>query len=714
MISEILVQWEYGCLALLTALLLLPLVASRFVASQKTLDIDGPRGIKVGGCAHGWLIWRHQLGGARYVLAPMVNGSELPFRLLVRRANQGAVQLCYSPMLYCSKVLQDAADGLLWQHFLTDSDEDRPLIVQLASNSPHELAAAARIVAPFCDGVCLNLGCPQWFAERCQLGAFLLEKPALCADLISALAGALGGAKKAVCCKILLLDGETAQERQVRTVSLAQQLAAAGCTLLAIHGRTRAQKNDGPVDYVAIREVQAAVDIPVLVNGGITCGSHADAARISEVLQQTGCAAAMIATAFLADPSLLRTDVTQGSSAVAVACEHARRYLDLCYEVDGPDQPWAQLPLHLGHLLKRFLREKEAADPAKRTGRYEFLKRLSKGDPPDGFTPCRLEEATLLLRNFEIFLGLRQGKERSFKQIWREAAKMRAASKKTVKKRAGQVCVEMDVALEGARLAIRARDVGEMHRSLAALLGPTAPCAARVRAWSAQRRDEVAGFRLIYLTHGGLLGEPGRLSPELAEFLQEHLGQRKDRKRGAGPCLRYAVQLHRARASGNWCRHLGLATEGPQAGKGFGESSRDDCGRLAWTVAAPVRLRSLEILAKAFPQGVAAERAARMLGLQGPEDLESWLKTEWPGEELLRSGQLESKAIASCFEKQRQAAAKREIGRGFEPNVAELQSFTVSHAEVLKKAEAKRAKKAASKAAKKAAKKEKKEKRGVA
>ena len=25
---------------------------------------------------------------------------------------------------------------------------------------------------------------------------------------------------------------------------------------------------------------------------------------------------------------------------------------------------------------------------------------------------------------------------------------------------------------------------------------------------------------LIYLTHGGLLGEPGRLSSELAEFLQ--------------------------------------------------------------------------------------------------------------------------------------------------------------------------------------------------
>ncbi|CAE6962432.1 DUS1L [Symbiodinium natans] len=323
----------------------------------------------------------------------MVNGSELPFRLLVRRLNAGAVRLCYSPMLYCSKVLQDASDGMLRQHFLIESDEDRPLIVQLASNSPEELAAAAKTVAPFCDGVCLNLGCPQWFAERCQLGAFLLEKPGLCAELVRALAMAVGQ-EKAVCCKILLLDGETSKERQVRTVALARLLADAGCTLLAVHGRTRAQKNDGPVDYAAIREVQAAVDIPVLVNGGIASRSHADS-----VLQQTGCAAAMIATAFLANPSLLCSDAATGGSP-AIACEQAHSYVDLCHELEGPDQPWAQLPLHLGHLLKRHLREKEATSTTKRTGRYEFLKRLSKGDPPDGFSPCGLEEAALLLRNF--------------------------------------------------------------------------------------------------------------------------------------------------------------------------------------------------------------------------------------------------------------------------------------------------------------------------
>ena len=56
-----------------------------------------------------------------------------------------------------------------------------------------ELAAAARLVAPLCDGVCLNLGCPQWFAERCRLGAFLLDDEDLCARLVAAMAAAVPG-----------------------------------------------------------------------------------------------------------------------------------------------------------------------------------------------------------------------------------------------------------------------------------------------------------------------------------------------------------------------------------------------------------------------------------------------------------------------------------------------------------------------------------------
>jgi tRNA-dihydrouridine synthase len=44
--------------------------------------------------------------------------------------------------------------------------EDRPLIVQLGGSNPADLAAAAALAAPFCDGVELNIGCPQRCARK--------------------------------------------------------------------------------------------------------------------------------------------------------------------------------------------------------------------------------------------------------------------------------------------------------------------------------------------------------------------------------------------------------------------------------------------------------------------------------------------------------------------------------------------------------------------
>jgi tRNA-dihydrouridine synthase 1 len=232
-----------------------------------------------------------QLPPHQLVLAPMVGGSELPFRLLARR--HGA-QLCYTPMIYCGRFVTDAAYRAAE---LRSAPGDAPLVAHFCGNDPDTLLAAARLAAPHVVAVDLNLGCPQRCAHSGNFGAHLAstaEGRATALRCVRALARAL---PVPVFAKIRL------QDDLADTLTFAAQLREAGAALLAVHARYRGsatRRRDGAAHLDAVRAVKEALpDLPILSNGNVR-----GAADVLAALQSTGADGVMSAEGALDDPAL--------------------------------------------------------------------------------------------------------------------------------------------------------------------------------------------------------------------------------------------------------------------------------------------------------------------------------------------------------------------------------------------------------------------------
>ncbi|KNH03846.1 tRNA-dihydrouridine synthase [Perkinsela sp. CCAP 1560/4] len=227
------------------------------------------------------------LGSPRHVVAPMVDQSELAFRMLCRR--YGA-DLCYTPMFHSQQFCTSEAYRL--KHFTTCA-QDRPLLVQFCGHDPDVVVRAAKYVQNQCDGIDLNLGCPQGIARKGHYGSFLMEDWKLIHTIIRKLCDELD---VPVTAKIRVFNDEEV------TLAYVRMLVNAGISLLAIHGRTRDMKGGqtGVADWAIIRRVKECFPfLPIIANGNILCYDD-----IGRCLDATRCDGVMSAEALLHDPRL--------------------------------------------------------------------------------------------------------------------------------------------------------------------------------------------------------------------------------------------------------------------------------------------------------------------------------------------------------------------------------------------------------------------------
>ena len=233
---------------------------------------------------HGFTIGPHQLENG-LILAPMAGITDRPFRHLCRQLGAG---LAVAEML--------TSDTSLWhtpksQRRLPHADDSTPISVQIAGSDPVQMAHAAHAnVALGAQIIDINMGCPAKKVCKRAAGSALLQYPELVSDILKATVSAVDVP--------VTLKIRTGWDRQNRNaVTIAKIAEEAGVASLAVHGRTKACRFVGEVEYDTIAQVVEAVSIPVLANGDIN-----DPQKAVEVLKHTGAAAVMIGRAAQGNP----------------------------------------------------------------------------------------------------------------------------------------------------------------------------------------------------------------------------------------------------------------------------------------------------------------------------------------------------------------------------------------------------------------------------
>lgn len=234
-------------------------------------------------------------------LAPLAGVSDRAFREVCRAHGAeytvsemvSAKALCYE-----QKSRKAPRTAPLASVFLAEM----PMAIQLFGSEPEFLAEAAKMIEERSYHGCtsdtppaaidINMGCPVHKVVSNGEGSALTKDPKRAADIVRAVTRAV---KLPVTVKI-----RTGWDHESKNaVEMAKRLEDAGASLIAVHGRTRADMYSPGVDYDSIRRVKQGVRVPVVGNGDIYCA--ADALRM---LEETKCDGIMVARGALGNPFL--------------------------------------------------------------------------------------------------------------------------------------------------------------------------------------------------------------------------------------------------------------------------------------------------------------------------------------------------------------------------------------------------------------------------
>jgi tRNA-dihydrouridine synthase B len=212
-------------------------------------------------------------------LAPMVDVSDMPYRLICRKAGAG---MAYTEMLYVDAITHENPKTQQLMEF--NKKKEKPSGIQITGNNLEEFTKVIPYLKKY-DIVDLNCGCPSVRIVGNEAGSYLLRNPEKIGEIV----------------KLLKSNGLTVSVKirlgfdRNNVIEIAKKIEKAGADAITVHARLAKDSNKVPAQWEWIAKVKKAVKIPVIGNGDVINGESAK--RMLEM-----CDGVMIGRAAIGDP----------------------------------------------------------------------------------------------------------------------------------------------------------------------------------------------------------------------------------------------------------------------------------------------------------------------------------------------------------------------------------------------------------------------------
>ncbi len=228
----------------------------------------------------------NELIKSKVSLAPMAGITDYVLRSLVRKYSKNAL---LTTEMISSEALTQVKDVIITKR---DADHS-PISYQLSGHKPEMIANCAKYLEQLADMVDINMGCPVKKVTGGNDGCALMRNDRLAYDIVEAVKS-----KVTIPVSVKFRLGYTAQD--MNFVEFGGWMQEAGADFITIHGRTRNQMYSGKADWVKIKELKKAVDIPVFANGDINSIEAAE-----QCMELSGADGVAVGRAAIGDPSLI-------------------------------------------------------------------------------------------------------------------------------------------------------------------------------------------------------------------------------------------------------------------------------------------------------------------------------------------------------------------------------------------------------------------------